>query len=249
MSLKHCGERNPMYGKRGKDHPAYGYKHTEEAKNKIGKAHSGRKKSKETKEKISESRRGKPSPCYDGGYNKNGIPKYDTYAHQLEWCEEVRRNEKDPIVLEVRCAYNKCRKWYIPTLNNVSNRIQAINGKKRGEHRFYCSEKCKDKCPIYGMRPEYLINRDRNKFNGIINCMSSTHELSIWKKEVLKRVGNQCEMCGSIKNINVHHEYPQKTHQIFSLDPDNGIVLCKKCHYKYGHSKNTSCSTGKLAMI
>lgn len=228
-----CGNKVRMLGK----------KLSPEACEKISKIHKNKITSEETKKKLSESLK-----KYYGNYDIS-ISKYDVYAHQLEWCEEVRRNEKDPIVLEVRCAYNKCRKWYIPTLNNVSNRIQAINGKKRGEHRFYCSEKCKDKCPIYGMRPEYLINRDRNKFNGIINCMSSTHELSIWKKEVLKRVGNQCEMCGSIKNINVHHEYPQKTHQIFSLDPDNGIVLCKKCHYKYGHSKNTSCSTGKLAMI
>jgi len=53
----------------------------------------------ETKKKIS----GKNSYLWKGGY-KN-IPLYDTYAHQIEWCEKVRRSKEDENILEVKCTY------------------------------------------------------------------------------------------------------------------------------------------------
>lgn len=39
-----CGENNPMYGVRGKEHPRYGIKHTEEALNKMKAAKKGKHK-------------------------------------------------------------------------------------------------------------------------------------------------------------------------------------------------------------
>ena len=61
---KMTGENNPMYGKRGKSHPFFGRKHTEETREKMRKNHSdftgknhpkyGTKLSDETRNKISE---------------------------------------------------------------------------------------------------------------------------------------------------------------------------------------------------
>jgi len=77
-------------------------------------------------------------------------------------------------------------------------------------------------------------------------------EYNIWNKEVLERQRirdkyNSCEKCESTENLHVHHEKPVKTHPHLALDPDNGIVLCRECHYKYGHKTGTECSTGNLA--
>ncbi len=58
---------------------------------------------------------------------------------------------------------------------------------------------------------------------------------------------NFCEYCHATENLHVHHEVPQKIVPGYSLDPDNGIIACEDCHYKYGHKTGTECSTGNLA--
>jgi group I intron endonuclease len=50
------GRNNPQYGKFGESHPAFGNKHTPEAKAKISSAHKGKKASIETRRKLSATR-------------------------------------------------------------------------------------------------------------------------------------------------------------------------------------------------
>ena len=90
--------------------------------------------------------KGENHPKYIGG---NDACSYDTYKIQLEYVEEVRRNKEDNRILEVKCAY--CGKWFIPKSYNVKNRIKSLNG-GIGEHRFYCSEECKQECSIYNQK-------------------------------------------------------------------------------------------------
>lgn len=51
-SEKMSGSKNPCYGKFGSDHPAYGYKHTEESKQKFVSKIRGKTRSVETREKL-----------------------------------------------------------------------------------------------------------------------------------------------------------------------------------------------------
>lgn len=91
---------------------------------------------------------------WKGGVGKLGIPLYDTYGPQLLAFEEVRIHmlRIGCVVykaLQVRCHENGCRKWFVPTLQQVDNRVQAFKGTYVGSRNFYCSEVCKYSCCTY----------------------------------------------------------------------------------------------------
>jgi len=74
---------------------------------------------------------------------------------------------------------------------------------------------------------------------------TSAHNLR-WMRKILKRDNRECQICKSIKKIEVHHKIGIakliKEYGIKTLDDarnckafwdiNNGIILCKKCHYK-----------------
>jgi len=166
--------------------------------------------------------------------------------------EDLRYNPKNPNEkeIQVRCKYNKCKNskknngWFTPTRGQLHQRIEAIEKPKGyGESNFYCSDECKEKCDLFGLRSDPLKDTIQ---------LYTSAEINIWRQEVLRRQKDEygynfCELCDSRIDLQAHHEKSQKTHPGMTLDPDNGIILCKDCHYKYGHKTGTECSTGNLA--
>jgi 5-methylcytosine-specific restriction endonuclease McrA len=104
---------------------------------------------------------------------------------------------------------------------------------------FYCSQKCKDTCILFGLRGDPYRN---------INKPYTSAELNIFNKYVLKRDNEICYYCGEHANT-VHHLRPQKLEPFFALDPDYARSCCEKCHYKYGHPTGSDHSTGNLAKV
>lgn len=51
-----------------------------------------------------------------------------------------------------------------------------------------------------------------------------------WRKLVLKRDNYQCQSCGSLEKLEVHHITSCKKNKEGILDINNGIVLCHRCH-------------------
>ena len=212
---------------------------------KISKFQKGKFVSDETKDKISKSRIGKykgdENPNWKGGYFSIGIPTYNHFKNKL--VEEMRRNEKDKNILEVRCSYNKCKKWFVPRLGDVYHRVETLNSNKgMGENRLYCSDECKKLCSIFGINYDPFESKD---------SFYSHTEYQIFRQEVLNRQKDEygynfCEYCELKENLHVHHEKPKKTNQMMALDPDNGIILCEECHFKIGHRPETECSTTEL---
>lgn len=231
--------------KMGKKNPAFGKEVSEETRQKHSVANKGKVRSEETRNKISLARKGrfKGARCnsWKGGVIKNGLPLYTTYAQQISFADRVRKciNDKGIVLMEVNCS--KCGGWFIPSINEVNNRIAALNGRKRGESRLYCSQKCKDNCEVYGKVAEHYIDIKNNS-----ERIYTSNELNIWSTEVLERANNKCEICGKSAE-HAHHIQPKKLEPGFALDPENGFAVCEKCHYKYGHSEE--CSTNKLARI
>jgi len=176
---------------------------------------------------------------WKGGIKKRNVPLYDTYNSRLSYCEEIRKDPNDLNLLQVKCT--KCNAWLTPSLNDVNNRLIALNNFDKGESRFYCSDECKHSCSIYG-KSKYSADEKRSKTN--LNFTSA--EINIWSKEVLKRADYICEYCGELAD-QAHHIKPKKLEPFLALDPDNGIACCKECHLKYGHKDE--CSTGALSAI
>jgi hypothetical protein len=245
--------------RKGSKHNMYGKHHTEETRRKISKTLKGRfkgkKVSEETKKKISDTRRLKQfrhteetklylSEIRKNGYTSNGIPLYDTYAHQIEWCEEVRHNKEDPNILEVKCT--NCRKWYIPNINDVRYRIQVLKGQLGGEYRLYCSDECKHSCRMFHKKPEQLMKEDAVRA-GRLSWLELDREVQAELRQlVLERDNHRCTKCGSTENLQCHHILPVAVEPLLSADIDNCITLCIDCH-KEAHSQD-GCRYGQLRM-
>ncbi|MCF8019883.1 MAG: HNH endonuclease [Vallitaleaceae bacterium] len=163
------------------------------------------------------------------------------YINKYPWIFPTIEKIRDNLgLIEVMCK--KCGTWFHPTPIQLQERIRSLSYGADGLY-MYCSDECKGECPLYRLQPlEYLKEH--------VGKVYTEAEYQTFRQEVLKRQKDEygynfCEMCGKKKKLHVHHEKPQKTHSIMSLDPDNGIVLCEHCHLKKAHIE--SCSLGSLA--
>jgi len=239
---------------KGKNNPMYGKKHTEEVKKKISRAISGenhpmygKKFTEEHKRKISFSHKGEKSSAWKGGYASKNIPTYNEYANQIVWCEPVRRNQEDPNILEIKCTW--CGKWFIPKQYNVRNRIQSLNGNDNypGENRFYCSDGCKQNCPIWNKSPEQLMKEDAVKA-GRLTWLELNREVQPQLRQmVFKRDGWKCTKCESTESLHCHHVEGIRWEPLQSSDIDMCITVCKECH-KEIHQKD-GCKYNELKCL
>lgn len=149
-------------------------------------------------------------------------------------------NEKE---IQIHCKYSKCKNskekggWFTPTKIQLYERIRQVEKDYgNGGCYLYCSDECKKSCILYSLHSDPF--QDKTPLY--------TQEHQTWRKQVKKLDNNICQICGTKKDIHVHHIIPQKLEPFFSLDPINGICLCKKCHYKYGH-KDGGCRTSDIA--
>ena len=239
-------------------------KHSFESKRKISESLKGRVCSRRTKELIRISNIGKNK---NKNVNKktrkkisislrssiNNIKKkYPTFSKVEEMRYEPGK-EKEKII-QVHCKNHLCSNskeqggWFtIKNYDQLSNRIYNIekeNGYDAGY--FYCSEECKQECPLYRVKTSTLIKQDLIRAVHIEEQLYTYEEYQTFRQQVLNREDYKCEYCEEQAN-HVHHSRPQKLEPGFVLDPDFGVACCKSCHYKYGHKEE--CSTGKLAHI
>ncbi|MEA3340228.1 MAG: HNH endonuclease [Chloroflexota bacterium] len=156
----------------------------------------------------------------DKQYN-NSFAMFKTYSKRLEQFEEVRKCPKNLKLLEVKCAY--CGKWMKPTNLQVQTRFYVFSGRTGGECRFYCSENCKQVCPIYNQK---LWPKGFKK-------ATSREVVPLLRHLVLKRDNYTCQKCGATTEtaqLHVHHIISYAQNKMQANDPDNCITLCKECH-------------------
>ena len=228
-SLK--GEKNPFYSR----------KHSEQTKKRISEAKKGSTPwnkgltniySNSTVQKMSEHalkrfKNKEDHPSWKGGVKKSNIPLYDTYAHQIDYCESVRRSPKNKDFLEIACTY--CGKFFMPSTKEVQNRISALIGREgsRGELRVYCSDGCKKACPIF---------RKKEWPEGFKPATSREVQAEL-RQMVLERDDWTCQKCEETDaELHCHHITGVVQNPIESADIDNCITFCKNCH-KWAHQQ------------
>jgi hypothetical protein len=127
ISERMTGARNPMYGRFGENHPAYGNKHSSETKKKISLTHRGKLKSEEHKKKMCKFPRGEKHPYWKGGIT----PEYRRIIGLSEfrkWRKQVF--EKDNYTCQ-RCLShdgNLCAHHIIPFFDAKEEGFNPDNG-------------------------------------------------------------------------------------------------------------------------
>jgi len=195
-------------------------KHTELTKIRIRKMMKIRWESPSYRKKKSDAYANNPISEY---YRKN-IPRYEIHADRISYAEKVRRSPEDRNVLEVKCAY--CGKWHVPLLLSVYARSQSLNGVVGGENRLYCSDECKQECPIYNQK----------KYPKGFKKATSREVQPELRQMVLERDKWECQKCGSTKSLHCHHIEGIRWEPLESADIDQCITYCKICH-KEVHKK------------
>lgn len=168
---------------------------------------------------------GKKASNWKGGYYKKNIPLYDKYILFINYAEKCRRNLNDRKILDVKCTY--CGNWFTPTIQQVYERIRALDNKQAGEQRLYCSEKCKKECSIYNQKK---YPKDHKQ--------STSREVQPELRQMRFEVDNYtCQKCGKHQDelevgLHCHHIEGIRWEPIESADVDKVITLCKVCHKK-----------------
>jgi 5-methylcytosine-specific restriction endonuclease McrA len=54
-----------------------------------------------------------------------------------------------------------------------------------------------------------------------------------WRELVMADANYSCVICGSVKDLHAHHKESYHANHALRLDPDNGVALCKGCHWDF----------------
>jgi len=170
--------------------------------------------------------------------------------NNLFFCKiEELREHPETKEIQVHCKNHNCKNskeqggWFTPTYIQMSERIRQLENPKGNDGSyFYCCDKCKQQCPLFGLRSDPFKNTE---------LPYTEEERQTFRKEVLKKDNYICFFCGKNKATIVHHTLPKKLEPFHALDPDYAISVCEECHYFIHRSKEKGgeCSTGYLASI
>lgn len=149
--------------------------------------------------------------------HNNSCALFSVYEKQIELYEKIKQND---VFLEVKCAY--CGRWFKPTNREIRSRLNVINGLTHGEKRLYCSDNCKNECPIFNQK----------KWPRGYKKATSREVQPELRQMVLARDNYTCQKCGSQTSLHCHHIEGILWEPLQSADIDMCITYCKTCHKK-----------------
>lgn len=125
-----------------------------------------------------------------------------------------------------------CGVHFIPTRTEIGGRIRAFEGRASGatEMNFYCSDKCKISCPVFGAKttqPDPRLRMPLTKSQAVRSCQT----------KALKQIQcdhndgqSFCEKCGDFIDVELHHTLPVSEFGLDAIAPSGHILLCAGCH-------------------
>jgi len=114
---------------------------------------------------------------------------------------------------------------------------------KNGRGKF-----CSNRCKYVDNQKRWIGNKDwkktintqfKNGHEGLLKEHSLKYWRNIyikWRKTILERDNNKCQICGISANI-IHHIKDRKNYPELLMANDNVITLCRSCHIKI-HKNN-----------
>jgi len=151
--------------------------------------------------------------------HRNGHASFKVFAEQLT-VDESPKDDGNGYMLAL-CTY--CGKYFHPTINAVKNRIDSLLGRVGGEKRLYCSDGCKEACPIFYQKlwPKGYKKATSREVDPLIRQLC------------LKRDEYTCQKCErTIDKIELHAHHIEGAVQqpMIANDVENTITLCIDCH-------------------
>ena len=64
--------------------------------------------------------------------------------------------------------------------------------------------------------------------------------VQMWARLVKELGGRECAICGATSNLQAHHILPRSQYPDHANDLNNGLCLCRRCHYLYHNGKYDS---------
>lgn len=154
---------------------------------------------------------GKEFPMYDNkGRKRQYISGHNTIVH----------NPRKKDMIEQVCV--TCGKHYFrnPSLAN------------RGRNT-YCSNECRSK-----NAKEWMGGYKNPKWKGGFNGVQSLRwcpEYRTWRNQIFKRDNYTCQVCEEkgmrFNPLHVHHVIPFSESIEFRFEQENGVTVCKRCHF------------------
>ena len=147
----------------------------------------------------------------------------------------------------------------------IKNKIKQVNLEKYGVESYMQTEECKlarknQWMELYNIpySPYLLVTHQKGSLSprwkggsDINGFYRQSNEYKEWRKSVFIKAKYACQCCG-VKGdrntqLHAHHIYNFAKYKDLRFDVDNGICLCKECHYKF-HSMYSFTDTNQYQL-
>ncbi len=170
--------------------------------------------------------------CLNNGHFGKNNPTWNSVEKKCKHCRKKFFIAKSYIELgkgkycSLKC-YNKIRiNRKIINCLHCGKEFIVSNYKININEGKYCSRGCASSDLTGELAPNYIDGR--TPINKIIR---KSRKYGSWRKEVLNRDNNECQICGVVGGrLNVNHIKKFSDYPLIRFDINNGITLCKKCH-------------------
>jgi len=151
----------------------------------------------------------KLNDCNENHHAKGFCYKHYQKDYQMKNLEKFNKNSK---------------KWM---LNNPEKRKQVTKNWRVNNPDYHKTWKKKN--------PDKVLKGYKKELEKLSNSLNMTsieyrRANQSWTNVIKKLDNYMCKNCNSKDNLNSHHIMPKSDFPELSLDLDNGITLCEKCH-------------------
>jgi len=170
---------------------------------------------------------------------KRSKAKPKNKAKQKIRTKKWRENNREHDLKRMNDYYHNVRKN--SEKEKLRNKQRTTNGEFKNENK---TPEAIEKDKLYGAiwrknNPTYQsdwakdnpvsIYKSAKKYAEKHSSFYTKMSLKAWG-DIIKRIWNNCIVCGSTEKLEAHHVKPKAQFPELALEIDNGITLCKKCH-------------------